>query len=325
MRIVVLLYTALLTKKLTLIHTFIPFIPKARVAIARAVYQDADIYLLDDPLAAVDAHVGQHIFQRCIIDELLLQKDFSSEEKISSKKNIVILVTNAIHYLSNPNVSRIVVLDAGHVVEIGSYEELSKNEKSLFSAFLAIMSESNVGDGENGNEKIITIPPEDNQDKPLTEVGGVVIDIEKHKPGADVGTNSTSSSALMTNELKEREKGHVDFQVYMTWIRAAGGMSLAFWIFFAYAFDQGLGVTSKWWLTYWSRHGNNNSEYFLAIYTCINVAAVLSMLGRVLFIMLTGLKASKALFDELLDVILKAPMSFFDSELRRGLQVSSNL
>ena len=37
---------------------------KARVALARAVYQDLDVYLLDDPLSAVDAHVGRHIFDK---------------------------------------------------------------------------------------------------------------------------------------------------------------------------------------------------------------------------------------------------------------------
>lgn len=39
---------------------------KQRVSLARAVYQDRDVYLLDDPLSAVDAHVGKHIFSNVI-------------------------------------------------------------------------------------------------------------------------------------------------------------------------------------------------------------------------------------------------------------------
>ncbi|KAF5273605.1 hypothetical protein FQR65_LT04604 [Abscondita terminalis] len=83
---------------------------KARVNLARAVYRDADIYLLDDPLSAVDVNVGKHIFDDCIRDFL--------------KKKTVILVTHQLQYLQQ--VDRIIVLENGHIKADGSFEQLQK-------------------------------------------------------------------------------------------------------------------------------------------------------------------------------------------------------
>ncbi len=72
------------------------------MVLARAFYHDADVYLLDDPLAAVDAHVGKDLFNKCIVDELLLGK---SKDLQQEKRNAtVILVTNALQHLSHPMV-----------------------------------------------------------------------------------------------------------------------------------------------------------------------------------------------------------------------------
>uniref|UniRef100_A0A7N8Y475 Multidrug resistance-associated protein 4 n=1 Tax=Mastacembelus armatus TaxID=205130 RepID=A0A7N8Y475_9TELE len=81
---------------------------KARVNLARAAYQDADIYLLDDPLSAVDAEVGRHLFEDCICGLL--------------RKKPRILVTHQLQYLKAAD--QILVLNEGHMVACGTYKEL---------------------------------------------------------------------------------------------------------------------------------------------------------------------------------------------------------
>lgn len=83
---------------------------KARIGLARAVYRETDVYLLDDPLSAVDTHVGKELFDNCI-KELL-------------KEKCVILVTHQLQYLAD--VDNVMVLENGYVVANGPYEELEQ-------------------------------------------------------------------------------------------------------------------------------------------------------------------------------------------------------
>lgn len=84
---------------------------RARVNLARTVYRQADIYLLDDPLSAVDTLVGKHIFDHCI--------------KKFLKDKICILVTHQVQYLKN--VSHVVLLNSGKIEIQGSYVDIQQS------------------------------------------------------------------------------------------------------------------------------------------------------------------------------------------------------
>jgi len=309
---------------------------KARVSLARAFYHDADIYLLDDPIAAVDAHVGKHIFQKCIVDELLYRKNSPA----GTKEGAVILVTNAIQYLSNPAVDKIVVLDNGCIAEVGTYQELSESPKSLFSAFLSVMAEtgmalseedsliptdvevheenSSIGSGEEIYEKESTFISENQAPSPSSKAekrrnASIETMIRRSSSISPKKDDKVSTVPLMTSELQEREKGHVGLDVYRRWIKAGGGMVVAILILLGYAADQALSVTSKWWLTYWSQNTGGDKFEFLRVYALINLMSLIAIFMRVIAIVLIGLKASRILYEEVLDTVLRAPMSFFDT------------
>lgn len=89
---------------------------KARVNLARAVYKNADIYLLDDPLSAVDTHVGHHIFQQCI--------------KRFLKDKTCILVTHQLQFLKD--IEHILLINVGRIQAQGSFQDLLDRESSKF-------------------------------------------------------------------------------------------------------------------------------------------------------------------------------------------------
>ncbi|KYN17578.1 hypothetical protein ALC57_10155, partial [Trachymyrmex cornetzi] len=113
----------------------------ARINLARAVYADADIYLMDDPLSAVDAHVGKHMFEECI------------DKYLRGKTRI--LVTHQLQYLRD--VVRIIVLKDGAIQAEGTYDELgsmgvdfgrllenqAKTDETSFRPASTIVSRSN--------------------------------------------------------------------------------------------------------------------------------------------------------------------------------------
>ncbi|KAI8586350.1 P-loop containing nucleoside triphosphate hydrolase protein [Geranomyces variabilis] len=94
---------------------------KSRVALARAIASDADIYVLDDPTSALDAHVSRQVIDKTICTLL--------------RKKTVVVATNALHIL--PRTDLVVVLTDGKVAEVGGFKQLISNTDGALSKLMA--------------------------------------------------------------------------------------------------------------------------------------------------------------------------------------------
>ena len=92
---------------------------RARIGLARAVYADADIYLLDDPLSAVDAKVGRHIFEQCLNGAL--------------SKKLRLIVTHSLQYLKEAE-NIILIKEGSILLDKGTYQDLKKFESVVLGA-----------------------------------------------------------------------------------------------------------------------------------------------------------------------------------------------
>lgn len=123
---------------------------RARINLARAVYKEADIYLLDDPLSAVDTHVGKQLFEDCICGYL--------------KDKCVFLVTHQLQYLKN--LAKIILLKDGHIQVSGSYKDLM-NSDSNFAKMLDDDVEEEQEESDHKDQKLNVTDGNDNGEQKM--------------------------------------------------------------------------------------------------------------------------------------------------------------
>ncbi|CAF4578087.1 unnamed protein product [Rotaria sp. Silwood2] len=208
---------------------------KARVNIARALYRDADIYLLDDPLSAVDAKVSKHLFDKSIKHYL--------------RDKIRILVTHQIQFLQNA--TKIIVLDNGEMVQMGTYEELLVSSP-LFAQLL---------------EDINQHEQEQEQQQPISLLNQQSMIASINSENDNVDEENINS---LTQNLETKQEGTVKWNVYVLYIRSGIGVILGFLlIIILFATQQTIAIYSNWWLVTWtndeSRRHHQNSTNCVAI------------------------------------------------------------
>lgn len=255
---------------------------KQRLNICRAIYSNTDIQIFDDPLSALDAHVGRAVFHNVLQDSL------------SGKTRI--LVTHALHFL--PDVDYIYVISDGRVVEQGPYSELMANGKA-FAQFVTEFG-SNEEQKEGEQAEGVKAP-----DAPTAEA-----DIKKE--GATPSQKPTSGSGLM--QAEERNTGAIAWDVYKSYIRAGRGGLMMPVLVLSLALIQGATVMSSYWLVWWQESAwNQTPGFFMGIYAALGVSqALFTFTMGAAFAMLTYF-ASQRLHKGAIARIMHAPMSFFDT------------
>ncbi|XP_017012712.2 multidrug resistance-associated protein 1 isoform X6 [Drosophila takahashii] len=313
---------------------------KQRISLARAVYSDADLYLLDDPLSAVDAHVGKHIFEEVI-----------GPKGILARKSRV-LVTHGVTFL--PQVDSIYVMKMGEISESGTFDQLVKN-KGAFADFII----QHLQDGNEEEEELNQIKRQISSTGDVPELLGSVekaIKLARTESLSD-SISVTSADSLMgggggslrkrgrarrqnshdsvasaaslkkkqevEGKLIETEKsqtGGVEFAVYKHYIKSVGIFLSVATLVLNFVF-QAFQIGSNLWLTQWANDQNAGNDtglrdMYLGVYGAFGFGQVFSYIGSVVIVYLGALIGTRKIFIQLFGHIMHAPQEFFDIKPR---------
>lgn len=266
---------------------------KQRVSMARAVYSNSDVYIFDDPLSALDAHVGRQVFEKCIKNEL--------------RNKTRVLVTNQLHFL--PQVDRIILVHEGMVKEEGTFEELANN-----GVFFQKLMENAGKMEEQVEEKEVDENLGDKTQKSLANREPVRMGNGFLKDANDSRKGKEGKSVLIKQE--ERETGVVSWKVLMRYKNALGGAWVVMILLSCYISTEVLRVSSSTWLSVWTDQSSSKRYgpgFYNLIYALLSFGQVMITLLNSYWLIVSSLYAARRLHDAMLKSILRAPMVFFQT------------
>lgn len=303
---------------------------KARVSLARALYARADIYLLDDPLSAVDAHVGRHLFDHVLGPDGLL------------KNKARILVTHAISHLNR--VDEVVMLRDGKIELKGTYDDLMRQKGELYKLVneygrqlpkeeVESVKEVNVTavDDEHGasvgnSEEEASI----NQDMLRRDRR---ISITSFLSQTTLRRGSVASSVFKSYRkrraddiirrgqlitVEESARGKVSWDVYKEYAKACsiGGIMA---VILSQIFSQSAQVGTSVWIKYWSSNNLEDGEnkhvwLYLGVYALIGWSStIFAFLQTMVMWVFCAIRSARFLHSSMLEAVVRSPMFFFDT------------
>ncbi|KAK9057213.1 hypothetical protein SSX86_024580 [Deinandra increscens subsp. villosa] len=256
---------------------------KQRLQIARALYQDADIYLLDDPFSAVDAHTGSHLFKECVLGFL--------------ESKTVIYVTHQVEFL--PVAEIVLVLKGGRIKQAGKYNDILDSGSDFMELVGAHKEALSIIDSIN------------------TDIESKNIKFIK-KDGVEVKSDDTKVTKGQIVQKEEREKGSVSFSIYWKYITSTYGGALVPCILLAAIVFELLQVASNYWLAWASPVSQDvmppvRGTTLITVYVALAFGSMFCIFIRAMCLTTAGYKTANLLFNKMHLCIFRAPMSFFDA------------
>uniref|UniRef100_A0A3Q1HYV3 Multidrug resistance-associated protein 4 n=1 Tax=Anabas testudineus TaxID=64144 RepID=A0A3Q1HYV3_ANATE len=268
---------------------------KARVNLARAVYQNADIYLLDDPLSAVDAEVGRHLFEQCICGLL--------------KNKPRILVTHQLQYLKAAD--EILVLKEGHMVAKGTYTELQRSGVD-FTSLLKKEEEEEQQQQPPQGSSIVARSRTLSQNSVLSHTSSV--------HSVKDGEQLPAEPVHMVVE-ESRAQGNIGVGLYMKYLRAGANIVFLIIVILINLLAQVLrcrcGALVKQNGNTVIQDGQNvtqqlDLDFYLGIYGGLTAATIVFGFIRNMVLFNVLVRCAQSLHNRMFNSIIKTPVRFFD-------------
>ncbi|XP_073947056.1 probable multidrug resistance-associated protein lethal(2)03659 isoform X2 [Choristoneura fumiferana] len=227
---------------------------RARINLARAVYKEADIYLLDDPLSAVDTQVAKHIFERCI-------------KRYLANKTVV-LVTHQLQFIKS--VDQIVIMDKCKIIADGAFNDLNEQELSLINVMADKVREVREEDEPGSDPGAVSVAQYSTMSFFKRHNWSMLLDasIADQKPEAEIQT-----------------KGRVKGSVYREYFLAGAACPFVVIVSLMFLLAQACASASDYWISRWS----NAEDHLTGDATVDNLLWAESGLSRRQFVLIFGI------------------------------------